>query len=129
MPRRRRNPFSDMNPTLRGFLIIAAIVLLVVLLQLYQTIAALYLLARIAFLLAIAFFVYLVWRERREEIGVWPGRARLAFYGAAGLIVADLLVYSLRGASGLAAVGFLLVIGICGFAMWRVWREQRKYGY
>ncbi len=118
-----------MNPTVRGFLIITAIVLVVVALQLYQTIAALYVLARIAFLLAIAFFVYLVWRERREEIGAWPGRARLAFYGAAGLIVADFLAFSLRGARGLEAVAFLLVLPICGYAMWRVWREQRTYGY
>jgi len=129
MPRRRRNPFSDMNPTVRGFLIITAIVLVVVALQLYQTIAALYILARIAFLLAIAFFVYLVWRERREAIGAWPGRARLAFYGAAGLIVADILTFTLIGARGLEAVAFLLVLPICGYAMWRVWREQRTYGY
>ena len=129
MPRRRRNPFTDMNPTVRGFLIITAIVLLVVLLQLYQTLAALYVLARIAFLLAIAFFVYLVWRERREEMGAWPGRARLAFYGAAGLIVADFLAFTLLGARGLEAVAFLLVLPICGYAMWRVWREQRTYGY
>lgn len=128
MPR-RRNPFSDMNPTLRGFLIIGAIVLVIFVLQLYQTLAIAYLLARIAFLLAIAFFVYLVWRERREEIGAWPGRARLAFYGAGLIIVADVLAFSLIGAVGLEAVAFLLVLPICGYAMYRVWREQRTYGY
>lgn len=128
MPR-RRNPFRDMNPTLRGFLIIIGIVLIVVVLQLYQTIAALYVLARIAFLLAIAFFLYLVWRERRQEISVWPARARAAFYGAAFLILADIFFYSLQGAVGLEAVAFLLVLPICGYAMWRVWREQRTYGY
>jgi uncharacterized membrane protein len=129
MPRRRRNPFSEMNPTLRGFLIIAVIVLVVVVLQLYQTLAVVSLLARIAFLLAIAFFVFLMWRERRAEIGGWPSRARVAFYGAAGIVVADLLAYSLIGASGLGAVAFLVVLPICGYAMWRVWREQRTYGY
>jgi hypothetical protein len=128
MPR-RRNPFRDMNPTLRGFLIIIGIVLIVVVLQLYQTIAALYVLARIAFLLAIAFFLYLVWRERRQEISVWPARARAAFYGAAFLILADIFFYSLQGAVGLEAVAFLLVLPICGYTMWRVWREQRTYGY
>jgi hypothetical protein len=127
--RRRRNPFRDLNPTLRGFLIIIGIVLIVVVLQLYQTIAALYVLARIAFLLAIAFFLYLVWRERRQEISVWPARARAAFYGAAFLILADIFFYSLQGAVGLEAVAFLLVLPICGYAMWRVWREQRTYGY
>lgn len=127
--RRRRNPFRDLNPTLRGFLIIIGIVLIVVVLQLYQTIAALYVLARIAFLLAIAFFLYLVWRERRQEISVWPARARAAFYGAAFLILADIFFYSLQGAVGLEAVAFLLVLPVCGYTMWRVWREQRTYGY
>ena len=55
---------SRINPTLRGFLIIAAIAAVVVALQLQSTLTALFVLARIAFLLAIAFFVYLVWRER-----------------------------------------------------------------
>jgi ABC-type nickel/cobalt efflux system permease component RcnA len=127
--RRRRNPLRDLNPTLRGFLIIIGIVLVVVVLQLYQTIAALYVLARIAFLLAIAFFLYLVWRERRQEISVWPARARAAFYGAAFLILADIFFYSLQGAAGLEAVAFLLVLPVCGYTMWRVWREQRTYGY
>ena len=75
--------FSRMNPTLRGFLIIIAIVVVVVVLQLEATLSALLILARIAFLLAITFFVYLMWRERRGEIAEWPLRARIVFYGAA----------------------------------------------
>jgi ABC-type lipoprotein export system ATPase subunit len=59
---------ADMNPTLRGFLIIGLIARTVVVLNLYTALASLYVLARIAFLLAIAFFVYLVWRERREHV-------------------------------------------------------------
>jgi len=74
-----RDFFSRMNPTLRGFLIILAIVAIVVVLQLEATVTALLLLARIAFLLAIAFFIYLMWRERREEISTWPRRARVVF--------------------------------------------------
>jgi small-conductance mechanosensitive channel len=121
--------WSDMNPTLRGFLIIALIAVTIVVLNLYTALASLYVIARIAFLLAIAFFLYLVWRERREEIATWPRYARIALYGGALLIVADVAAFSLVGASGMAAVAFLLVIGICGFAMFRVWREQRTYGY
>jgi small-conductance mechanosensitive channel len=121
--------WSDMNPTLRGFLIIALIAVTIVVLNLYTALASLYVIARIAFLLAIAFFLYLVWRERREEIATWPRYARIALYGGALLIVADVAAFSLAGASGMAAVAFLLVIGICGFAIFRVWREQRTYGY
>ena len=47
--------FSNMNPTLRGFLIIAAIALVIILLNLYVALASLFLLAQIAFFLAIAF--------------------------------------------------------------------------
>ena len=116
-----------MNPTLRGFLIIAAIAVVVVVLRLQTTLSALYVLARIAFLLAIAFFVYLVWRERRQEISVWPSRSQWVFYGAALLIVADIGVISFVDESGLDAVAFVLVLAISAFAMWRVWRDQHSY--
>jgi uncharacterized membrane protein (DUF4010 family) len=116
-----------MNPTLRGFLIIITIVLVVVVLQLQATLAALLIVARVAFLLAIAFFVYLIWRERREEIGMWPLRARVVFYGAALLAVADLAVNWYGGAQGLQVLAFIAVLVACGFAMWRTWRDQHSY--
>ena len=123
-----RDFFSRMNPTLRGFLIILAIAGIVVVLQLESTLVALLLLARIAFLLAIAFFIYLIWRERREEIGSWPLRARIVFYGAALLAVADLGVNWYGGAHGLQVLAFVGVLVLCGFAMWRTWRDQHTYG-
>jgi len=119
--------FSRMNPTLRGFLIIVAIVIVIVVLQLEATLNALVILARIAFLLAIAFFIYLIWRERREEIGMWPTRARVVFYGAALLAVVDLAVNWYGGATGLQVVAFVAVLIGCGFAMWRTWRDQHHY--
>ena len=119
--------FSRMNPTLRGFLIIIAIVVVIVALQLEATLAALLILARIAFLLAIAFFVYLMWRERREEIAAWPLRARVVFYGAALLAVADLGVNWYGGARGLQILAFVGVLVLSGVAMWRTWRDQHTY--
>jgi hypothetical protein len=122
-----RRFIADMNPTLRGFIIIALIAGVVVVLQLYQTLVALSILARIAFLLAVAFFVYLVWRERRGEISEWPARARTAFYGAAILVVVDIGVFTFEGVSGLDAVAFILVLGLCAYAMWRTWRQEHTY--
>ncbi|HKB93929.1 MAG TPA: hypothetical protein VKC62_06835 [Gaiellaceae bacterium] len=119
--------FSRMNPTARGFLIILAIVIAIVVLQLEATLAALLVLARIAFLLAIAFFVYLMWRERREEISAWPLRARAVFYGAAILAVADLGVDWYGGAQGLQILAFVGVLLLAGLAMWRTWRDQHTY--
>jgi hypothetical protein len=124
-----RRFFADMNPMLRGFLIIGLIALVVVILNLQNTVNALLLIASIAVPLAIAFFIYLLWRERRGEISVWPARVRVAFYGSALLIVADLLAFFFVGASGLDAAAFLLVLGFSGFAMWRAWRDQHSYGY
>jgi small-conductance mechanosensitive channel len=124
-----RRFWAKLNPTVRGFLIIGAIALTVVVLNLYNVLASLAILARIAFLLAIAFFFYLMWRERRDEIATWPGHARLALYGAAILIAFDLLVFGFWGASGLGAVAFVLVLGVCGYAAYRVWRNQHTYGY
>ena len=119
--------FGRMNPTLRGFLIILAVVLVIVVLQLEATLAALLVLARIAFLLAIAFFVFLMWRERREEIAAWPVRARIVFYGAALLAVADLAVNWYGGAHGLQILAFIGVLALSGVAMWRTWRDQHHY--
>ena len=97
-------------------------------LSLQPTLVSLFLLARIAFFLAIAFFIYLVWRERRGDIAVWPRRAYVAFYGAALVMVVAVGYYILNGASGLDGAAFLVILGLCGFAMWRVWRDQHRYG-
>jgi uncharacterized membrane protein (DUF4010 family) len=122
-----RNAFARMNPMVRGFLIIGLIALVVVVLQLEATLTALFLLARIAFFLAIAFFVYLMWRERRTEIQLWSGRSRVVFYGAALLVVADVAASIVYGITGRDALAFFLVLGFCGYAMWRVWRDEHTY--
>jgi hypothetical protein len=122
-----RRFLSDMNPFLRGMLIVALVAIVIVVLQLYQTLFALQLLAQIAFFLAIAFFVYLMWRERRGDIAMWSRRGQIVFYGAALLIVTDLGAYFLVGASGPDALAFLLVLGLAGFSMFRVWRDERSF--
>ena len=122
-----RDAFSRMNPTLRGFLVIGVIALVVVVLKLEVTLIALSMLLQIAFFLAIAFFVFLMWRERRSEIGMWSTRAQVAFYGAAILAVVDLGAYFTVGASGPDALAFLLVLIICGVSMFRVWRDESRY--
>jgi hypothetical protein len=121
--------WSQLNPTIRGFLIIAAIALVIVVLQLQVTLLSLFLIARIAFFIAIAFFVYMLWRDRRGEIALWSPHAKLAFYGGAFVIVAALAIFFFAGAVGLDALALVLVIGIAGFAMWRAWRDQHTYGY
>lgn len=123
-----RRFFADMNPTLRGFLIIIAIALVVVILNLETALVSLRTIASIAFFLAVAFFVYLLWRERRSDISTWSGRARLAFYGGALLIVAALGLFFWSGISGRNALAFFLILGLSAFSMYRVWRDQQTYG-
>jgi small-conductance mechanosensitive channel len=115
------------RPTLRGFLIIALIALAVVILNLYAAVFAIGMLLRIAFFLAIAFFIYLVWRERRDEIGSWSARERTVFYGSALLIVGALGIYFWRGLPGYEQLGFIGVLACSGYAMFRVWRDRHTY--
>jgi predicted ferric reductase len=120
---------SEMNPFLRGMLAIALVALVVVLLSLEPTIGALFMLARIAFFLAIAFFLYLMWRERRGDIGRWSARSQWTFYGAAALIVFTLGVFFAPGVDvgGPNALILLVVIAISVFSMIRVWRDEHRY--
>ena len=119
--------FSRINPTLRGLAILAVIAGLIVVFQLEQTLIALSLLARIVFVLAIAYFIFLVWRERREGISMWSQRARIVLYGAAIVAVADVGVYWYGGAVGYQLLAFVAVLALCGIAMWRTWRDQHTY--
>jgi hypothetical protein len=93
-----RRFFTDMNPTLRGFLIIALIAGL-----------------------------FLLWRERRSDIETWSTRSRYVFYGAAALAVVDVGALIGLGASGPDALAFFLVLAGCVYAAFRIWREEHRY--
>jgi small-conductance mechanosensitive channel len=123
-----RRFFADMNPTLRGFLIIVAIVLLVIVLNQQTALLSLVYLSRIVFFLAVAFFVYLLWRERRGDISMWPARAQFAFYGGGVLILVAIGTFILFGASGRNALALIAILAICAFSMFRTWRDQHTFG-
>jgi hypothetical protein len=124
--------FARMNPTVRGLLVVVAVALVVVVFRLYTTLAVVSGLLRIAFFLAIAFFVYLLWRDQRSNIELWSDRARRVFYAAALLIVIDLGAFfspfRTITLSGFPAFAFIAVLVICGYSMWRIWRTEHTYG-
>jgi ABC-type nickel/cobalt efflux system permease component RcnA len=123
-----RRWLGNVNPTIRGLVIVALIAVVIVVLQLEATLTALFLLARIAFFIAIAFFLYMLWRERRGDISAWGRRPQWTFYGAVGLLIADLGWFSLGGGhSGLDAFAFVVVLILGAFSVWRVWRDQHTY--
>ena len=123
------------HPTIRAFAIILAIVCVVVIFQLYTTLAVVSALLQVAFFLAIAFFIFMLWRERRGAIALWPTRAKWAFYGAVLVLLANLGLYfgaRLFATNGLKINGWtgaawLLVFPLCGYTIWRVWRDQHTY--
>jgi hypothetical protein len=117
---------ADMNPTLRGFLLIAVIAALIVALSLQSAVGTLFLIAQVLLLVVLVVFLYRLWRSRRSQIGMWPRRAQIVFYGSAFLILADLVGYTFFASGGIDAIAFLAVLVLCGFAMLRVWRDQRS---
>lgn len=119
--------WRDLNPSLRGFVILAVIAGVITAASGERALFALFVLMRVAFLIAMVWFAYTLWRNHRSEIATWPARAKAVFYGAALLLVADLLVYFFRHVAGPDALAFFLVLGGGGYAMWRVWRDQHTY--
>ena len=121
---------SRINPTLRGFAIIVLIAVVITLLNFQNAVNSLLLIARIAFFLAIAFFLFLLWRERREEISMWGARSRVVFYGAVLLAVANIAAsFTDYPHGGLEVLIFIAVFVACGYSLWRTWRSEHTYGY
>ena len=119
--------FTEMNPTVRGFLIIGLITLVVVVLSLQSVLATVGGLLRIGFFLAIAFFLFLLWRERRSDIETWSDRGQRVFYAAIILAVVAIGALIGLGASGPDALAFFLVLAACAYAVFRVWRDEHHY--
>lgn len=115
------------NPTLRGFALIALVSLGVVVFSLESTVATVGGLLHIAFYLAVAFFLFLVWRERRGDLNMWSEWGRRAFYGAIALAALDVGMLIGLSPSGVDAVAFVLVLIACAYAVWRVWRDEHHY--
>lgn len=103
--------------------LIAAVALVIVLFSLEESLATAGALVRIAFFLAIAFFLFLLWRERRSEISTWSALSQRVFYGAILLAVAAIGVYFGIGANGPEAIAFVVVLAACAYAVVRVWRR------
>ena len=119
--------FTELNPTIRGFGIIILITLVVVVLSLEPVLATVGGLLRIAFFLAIAFFLFLLWREKRGDIETWSDRSRAVFYAAVVLAVVDIGAFIGLRPSGRDALAFFLVLLACAYAVVRTWREEHRY--
>lgn len=115
------------NGLVRGLALVALVSLGIVLLSLEESIVTARALLSVAFFLAIAFFLFMLWRERRSDIDTWSDVSRRTFYGAIVLAVLDIgAVLGLRP-TGADAVVFFVVLACCAWAVYRVWRREHRY--
>jgi hypothetical protein len=115
------------NRTVRGLAIVALIALAVVVFSLEPVLAVTGGLLRIAFFLAVAFFLFLMWRERRGDLEAWSDRSRRVFYAAIALAVVDIGAAIGLGPMGADALAFFAVLGCCAWALVRTWRDEHRY--
>lgn len=121
----------NVNPTLRGFVILIVIAAAITAFQLRVGLEIILLFLQALFLLAILYVLFLLWRNRRGEIAQWSRRSQVVFYGGAALALGDigLAFTSWFPEGGLESLVFLLALAAGVFAMWRVWRDEHTYGY
>ena len=119
-----RKLWDRIPPLARGLGIVGLIAVVVVVLSLEPVLATVGGILRIAFFLAVAFFLFLLWRERRGDLEAWSDRNRRLFYAAISLAV--------------VAIGLALGSGPrprraragprarrCVLVVVRVWRRER----
>ncbi len=121
-----RRLFARIPPLVRGLALVALVAVVVVAFSLEPVLATVQGLLSIAFFLAVAFFLFLVWRERRGDLEAWAERSRRLFYAAIALAVVDIGMLIGLGPSGPDAFAFFIVLGACAYVLFRVWRQEHR---
>jgi hypothetical protein len=121
-----RKLWDRIPPFARGMGLITLAAIVVIVFSLEPVLATVGGLLQIAFLLAIAFFLFLVWRERRGDLEAWSEWNRRLFYAAIGLLVLDVGMLIGLAPSGRDALAFFLVLGACVWTLVRVWRTEHQ---
>lgn len=122
-----RRLWDRIPPLVRGLGIVALIALVVVVLSLEPVVATVGGLLSIAFFLAIAFFLFLLWRERRGDLEAWSTWNRRLFYAAIVLAVVTIGMAIGLGVPGRDAVALVAVLAMCGYVIYRTWRLEHRY--
>jgi hypothetical protein len=116
---------NGVSPFLRNLAILAAIALVIVVLNQETALVTAATILRFAFFVVIGIVAYFFWRDfARREIETWPSRAAVVFYAAVGLLVVDIGWFMVVGLAGRDALAFFAVAAICVYVGFRTWREQ-----
>jgi len=123
-----RNLWDRIPRLARGLGIVALIAVVVVALSLEPVVATVGGILRIAFFLAVALFLFMVWRERRGDLEAWSEWSRKLFYGAVVLAVVAIglaIGYGLPESRDPFAL--VAVVGLCAYVVVRIWRIEHRY--
>lgn len=125
---RLRRLWDRIPPLARGLGIIALIAIVVVVLSLEPVLGAISGILRIIFFLAVAFFLFLLWRERRGDLEAWQERNLRLFYASIILAVVTIGLFIGWGfGTGNDVFAFVLILAACVFAVVRIWRIEHRY--
>jgi len=95
-----------------------------------QVTSILFLILRIAFLIALAGLAWTVWRQNRGTFRLMPVRSQAMLYGSVlGLVVLIVSADLWAGSSPLASLVFFAALAGCGYLLYRGWQESRRYYY
>ena len=122
-----RRLWGRVPPLARGIVLVAIAAAVVVALSLESVLATVGGLLQIAFFLAVAFFLFLLWRERRGDLEAWSDWNRKVFYAAIVLAVVDVGMLIGLHPSGPDAFAFFVVLDACAYVLVRVWRLEHRY--
>ena len=123
-----RGLWARIPPLARGLGIVAVIALVVVVLSLEPVVATVGGILQIAFFLAIALFLFMVWRERRGDLEAWSDWNRKLFYAAIALAVVAIGLFIGYGLpESRDAFALIVVLGACVYLIVRVWRAEHRY--
>ena len=121
-----RRLWDRIPPLVRGLALVALAAVVVVVLSLESVLATVGGLLQIAFFLAVAFFLFLLWRERRGDLETWSDWNRKLFYSAIVLAVVDVGMLIGLKPSGPDAFAFFVVLAACVYVAVRVWRIEHR---
>jgi hypothetical protein len=95
-----------------------------------QVTSILFLILRIAFLIALGWLGWTVWRQNRGTFRLMPLRSQLLLYASAiGIVVLVVTADLWASSSPLASLLFFAALIACGYGLYRGWQESRRYYY